>query len=162
MLKVGMRAPDFTLADKDGKEHRLSDYRGERVVIYFYPKDNTPGCTREACAYSAADAQLKRRGVKLFGISRDSAASHSRFAEKYSLPFTLLSDPDARVASAWGVYREKKLYGKTSLGIIRSTFIVDPDGNIEFINEKVKPDTDPETVLAYLDTLKENQNEQES
>ena len=151
MISVGMKAPDFCLADKDGKLHSLSDFKGERIVLYFYPKDNTPGCTRQACAFAAAFNKFGELGAKVIGISRDSVASHAKFAEKYSLPFLLLSDPEMQAINAYGVFREKKMYGKLTMGVVRSTFIIDSDGNVEKIMDKVKPDTNPEEVIAYLE-----------
>ena len=150
MLNIGDYAPDFTLYDKDGKEVKLSDFRGQRVVVYFYPKDNTPGCTRQACAFAAAYGDFQRMGVTVIGISRDGIVSHLKFAEKYGLPFVLLSDPELKAITAYGVWQEKKLYGKTSFGVVRTTFIVDGDGRIEKIMPKVKPDTNAEEILAYL------------
>ena len=150
MLNIGDCAPDFTLSDKDGREVKLSDFRGQRVVVYFYPKDNTPGCTRQACAFAAAYGDFQRMGVTVIGISRDGIASHLKFAEKYSLPFILLSDPELKAITAYGVWQEKKLYGKTSFGVVRTTFIVDKDGRVEKIMPKVKPDTNAEEILAYL------------
>ena len=150
MLEVGSLAPDFTLFDKDGNSVSLSDFRGQRVVLYFYPKDNTPGCTRQACAFAGAYAGFLEKGVKVIGVSRDSVASHAKFAEKYSLPFTLLSDPELVAIKAYGVWQEKKLYGKVSFGVVRTTFIIDSDGKIERVMEKVKPDTNAAEVLEAL------------
>ena len=150
MLNIGDYAPDFTLYDKDGKEVKLSDFRGQRVVVYFYPKDNTPGCTRQACAFAAAYGDFQRMGVTVIGISRDGIVSHLKFAEKYSLPFVLLSDPELKAITAYGVWQEKKLYGKTSFGVVRTTFIVDGDGRIEKIMPKVKPDTNAAEILAEI------------
>ena len=150
MLNKGDLAPNFTLCDKDGREHSLSDFRGKRVVLYFYPRDNTPGCTRQACAFAAAYEGFRELGVEVIGISRDGIDSHRRFAEKYNLPFILLSDPDMVAIKAYGVLGEKKLYGKTSLGVIRTTFIIDAEGRIERVMEKVKPDTNAAEILAEL------------
>ena len=150
MLEAGMAAPSFTLPDKDGNMVSLEDFRGKRLVVYFYPKDNTPGCTRQACAFGAAWDEFQKLGVPVIGISRDSAASHSKFAEKYSLPFILLSDPERQAIEAFGVWQEKKLYGKVSMGIVRSTFIIGPDGVIEKAMPKVKPDTNAQEVLDFL------------
>ena len=150
MLKVGSLAPDFTLFDKDGNSVSLSDFRGQRVVLYFYPKDNTPGCTRQACAFAGAYAGFLEKGVKVIGVSRDSVASHAKFAEKYSLPFTLLSDPELMAIKAYGVWQEKKLYGKVSFGVVRTTFIIDSDGKIERVMEKVKPDTNAAEILEAI------------
>ncbi|MBR6558967.1 MAG: thioredoxin-dependent thiol peroxidase [Clostridia bacterium] len=150
MLKEGMKAPDFTLFDKDGKEVSLSDFLGKKVVLYFYPKDNTPGCTRQACAFAGAYTAFKDKNIEVIGISRDSIASHVKFAEKHSLPFVLLSDPEVKAAEAYGVWQEKKLYGKVSMGIVRTTFIIDESGNIEKVMPKVKPDTNAAEILEYL------------
>lgn len=150
MLKIGEKAPGFTLKDKDGKEVSLSDFAGKRVVLYFYPKDNTPGCTRQACAFAGLYGEFQKKGVEVIGISRDSAASHSKFADKYDLPFLLLSDPELTAIQAYGVWQEKKLYGKTTMGVVRTTFLIDGQGNIEKIMPKVKPDTNAAEILAQL------------
>lgn len=150
MLETGMKAPDFTLTDKDGKAVSLSDFLGRKVVVYFYPKDSTPGCTRQACAFAAAYAQFKAIKVEVIGISKDSAASHQKFAQKYELPFLLLSDPDLQAIQAYGVWQEKKLYGKVSMGVVRSAFVIDEQGRIEKALYKVKPDTNAAEILAYL------------
>ena len=150
MLEIGMKAPSFTLKDKDNNEISLSDYLGKKIVLYFYPKDNTPGCTRQACAFAASYEGFKSRNVVVIGISRDSVDSHLRFARKYDLPFILLSDPDLQAIQTYGVWKEKKLYGKVSMGVVRTTFIIDQQGNIEKIMPKVKPDTNAAEILAYL------------
>ena len=150
MLEKGMTAPDFTLFDKDGKSVSLSEFRGKRVVLYFYPKDNTPGCTRQACAFASSYSEFEKRGIVVIGISKDSSASHQKFADKYSLPFILLSDPDLVAIKAYGVWQEKKLYGKVSMGVVRTTFVIDANGNIERIMNKVKPDTNAAEILAAL------------
>ena len=150
MLEVGMRAPDFTLLDKDGASVSLSDFFGKKVVLYFYPKDNTPGCTRQACAFAGAYGEFERRGVAVIGISRDSVASHVKFAEKYQLPFVLLSDPELSAIQAYGVWQEKKLYGKVSMGVVRTTFVIDEEGIIQRVMPKVKPDTNAAEILAEL------------
>ena len=150
MLTVGTKAPDFTLNDQNGAEVRLSDFLGKKVVLYFYPKDNTPGCTRQACAFAAAYEGFKSRNVVVIGISKDSVASHLKFAQKYNLPFILLSDPELQAIQAYGVWQEKKLYGKVSMGVVRTTFIIDEQGNIEKIMPKVKPDTNAAEILRYL------------
>ena len=150
MLEKGMQAPNFTLKDQNGEEKSLSDFRGQRVVLYFYPKDNTPGCTRQACAFAAAYAGFKEKNVQVIGISRDSAASHAKFAEKHGLPFILLSDPELEVIKAYGVWCEKKLYGKLGFGVVRTTFIIDGDGVIERVMEKVKPDTNAAEILELI------------
>ena len=140
MLEVGMKAPDFTLEDKDGNEVSLSDFYGRRVAVYFYPKDNTSGCTRQACAFRDVYAELREAGCEVIGISRDSINSHAGFARKHSLPFVLLSDPDRSVAEAYGVMQEKKLYGKTAIGVVRSVFLVDADGTLLSVKYKADPD----------------------
>ncbi len=150
MLEVGSKAPDFLLEDGEGVMHSPAEFLGRRVVLYFYPKDNTPGCTRQACAFAGAYSEFERLGVQVIGISRDSAASHRRFAEKYSLPFLILSDPERQAIEAYGVWQEKKNYGKVSFGVVRTTFIIDPEGNIERIMPKVKPDTNAAEILEYL------------
>ena len=151
MLEIGMKAPEFTLHDKDGNAVSLSDFIGKKVVLYFYPKDNTPGCTRQACAFAAAYEGFKSRDVVVIGISKDSVASHLKFAQKYNLPFILLSDPELQAIQAYGVWQEKKLYGKVSMGVVRTTFIIDEQGNIERVMPKVKPDTNAADILVYLD-----------
>ena len=150
MLEIGMKAPNFTLKDKNGNDVSLSDFLGKRVVLYFYPKDNTPGCTRQACAFAGAYKQFEAKGVEVIGISKDSIASHVKFAEKYDLPFVLLSDPDRIAIEAYGVWQEKKMCGKVSMGVVRTTFIIDEDGNIEKVMPKVKPDTNAADILAEL------------
>lgn len=150
MLTEGMKAPDFTLQNKDGKEVSLADFRGKKVVLYFYPKDNTPGCTRQACAFATAYDEFKEKNVEVIGISRDSVASHVKFAEKYNLPFTLLSDPELSAIQAYGVWQEKKMYGKVTMGVVRTTFIIDENGNIARIMPKVKPDTNAREILDGL------------
>ena len=150
MLEIGMKAPEFTLLDKDGKTVGLSDFLGKKVVLYFYPKDNTPGCTRQACAFAAAYEGFKEKDVAVIGISKDSVASHQKFAQKYDLPFILLSDPELKAIQVYGVWQEKKLYGKVSYGVVRTTFIIDEQGNIEKIMPKVKPDTNAAEILSYL------------
>ena len=150
MLEIGMKAPEFTLNDKDGNAVSLSDFLGKKVVLYFYPRDNTPGCTRQACAFAAAYEGFKSKDVAVIGVSKDSVASHQKFAQKYDLPFILLSDPELQAIQAYGVWQEKKLYGKVSMGVVRTTFIIDEQGNIEKIMPKVKPDTNAAEILNYL------------
>ena len=150
MLEKGMKAPDFTLSDKDGNAVSLSGFAGQKVVLYFYPRDNTPGCTRQACAFAGAYDAFREKQVTVIGISRDSVASHVKFAEKYALPFLLLSDPERQAIEAYGVWQEKKNYGKVSMGVVRSTFIIDEKGVIEKVMPKVKPDTNAADILAYL------------
>ena len=150
MLEAGMQAPAFMLADKDGRMVSLSDFLGKKVVLYFYPKDNTPGCTRQACAFAAAYGEFEKKNAVVIGISKDSVTSHEKFAEKYNLPFILLSDPELQAIQAYGVWQEKKLYGKTSMGVVRTTFLIDEKGIIVKVMPKVKPDTNAADVLALL------------
>ena len=150
MLEIKTPAPDFALSDKDGNTVRHSDFRGKKVILYFYPKDNTPGCTRQACAFGGAYEEFKELGAVVIGISKDSAESHRKFAEKYDLPFILLSDPEHKVIEDYGVWQEKKLYGKVSMGVVRSTYIIDEEGLIEKVMPKVKPDTNAAEILEYL------------
>lgn len=151
MLEKGTQAPDFILQDKEGRDVKLSDFLGHRIVLYFYPKDNTPGCTRQACAFAQNFDAFQRRDVVVIGISKDSVASHQKFAEKYELPFLLLSDPELKAIQAYDVWKEKKLYGKVSIGVVRTTYVIDADGTIEMVMPKVKPDTNAAEILAYLD-----------
>ena len=153
MLEIGMKAPDFTLNAADGNPVSLSDFLGKKVVLYFYPRDNTPGCTRQACAFAAAYEGFKAKDVAVIGISKDSVASHQKFAQKYDLPFILLSDPELQAIQAYGVWQEKKLYGKVSMGVVRTTFLIDEQGSLEKIMPKVKPDTNPAEILAYLNEV---------
>ena len=150
MLEIGMKAPEFALSDKDGNTVTLSDFIGKKVVLYFYPKDNTPGCTRQACAFAAAYEGFKAKDVVVIGISKDSVASHLKFAQKHDLPFILLSDPELQAIQAYGVWQEKKLYGKVSMGVVRSTFVIDEKGCIEKVFPKAKPDTNAAEILSYL------------
>ena len=150
MLDVGTKAPNFTLKNQNGDTVALSDFLGKKVVLYFYPKDNTPGCTRQACAFAGTYAEFEKMGVVVIGISKDSETSHQKFAEKHGLPFLLLSDPDRVAIEAYGVWQEKKLYGKISMGVVRSTYIIDEQGRIERVMPKVKPDTNASEILAYL------------
>ena len=150
MLEVGAKAPDFTLPDKSGAPVRLSDFRGKKVVLYFYPKDNTPGCTRQACAFARNYGDFAGKNTVVIGVSKDSVASHLKFAEKYELPFVLLSDPEHRVIEAYGAWQEKKLYGKVSMGTVRCTYLIDEQGMIEKVMPKVKPDANAAEILAYL------------
>ena len=150
MLEIGTKAPGFTLPDKDGNLVSLSDFAGRKVVLYFYPRDNTPGCTRQACAFAGAYEEFKKINAVVIGISKDSVASHQKFAEKYSLPFILLSDPELTAIKAYGVWQEKKFYGKVSMGVVRSTFVIDENGMSEKVMPKVKPDTNAAEILAYL------------
>lgn len=150
MLEIGSKAPEFTLKDKEGKEVSLSDFLGKKVVVYFYPKDNTPGCTRQACAFSGLYKEFKNKNVEVIGISKDSVSSHQKFAEKHNLDFVLLSDLELDAIKAYGVWQEKKLYGKVSMGVVRTTFIIDEEGNIEKVMPKVKPDINASEILAEL------------
>ena len=150
MLEKGMKAPDFTLCDKEGNKVSLSDFLGKKVVLYFYPKDNTPGCTRQACAFASAYNDFHNVNVQVIGISKDSTSSHKKFAEKYDLPFILLSDPNLSAIKAYDVWQEKKLYGKVSYGVVRTTYIIDEEGNIEKVMPKVKPDTNATEILDAL------------
>ena len=150
MLEIGTQAPEFTLPDQNGEAHSLADYRGQKVILYFYPKDNTAGCTKQACAFGELYPQFREKGAVVLGVSKDSVASHKRFEEKYGLPFTLLSDVDKEVIQAYDVWKEKKNYGKVSMGVVRTTFIIDENGMIEKVMPKVKPDTNAAEVLEYL------------
>ena len=150
MLGAGMKAPQFTLRDKNNNIVSLSDFAGKKVVLYFYPKDNTPGCTRQACAFAGLYKEFQNKGVEVIGISKDSVESHVKFAEKYGLNFVLLSDPELEAIKAYGVWQEKKMCGKTCLGVVRTTFIIDEHGIIEKVMPKVKPDTNASEILAEL------------
>ena len=150
MLNVGEKAPLFTLPDQNGNPVSLSDFAGKKVVLYFYPKDNTPGCTRQACAFAGAYEAFKELDVAVIGVSKDSVASHVKFAEKHSLPFILLSDPERLAIEPYGVWQEKKMCGKVGMGVVRTTFIIDEEGNIEKVMPKVKPDTNAAEILTYL------------
>ena len=150
MLENGTKAPDFTLKDKEGKNVSLSDFKGKKIVLYFYPKDNTPGCTRQACAFAGLYSKFKEKNVEVIGISKDSTTSHQKFAEKHNLNFILLSDPDLIAIKAYDVWQEKKLYGKVSMGIVRTTYIIDENGYIEKVMPKVKPDTNASEILSEL------------
>lgn len=150
MLETAVKAPAFTLEDAEGNKVSLADFIGKKVVLYFYPKDNTAGCTRQACAFAAAYDQFKAKNAVVIGISKDSAASHAKFRQKFSLPFVLLADPELQAIQAYGVWQEKKLYGKTSMGVVRTTFIIDEEGFIRHIMPKVKPDTNAAEVLALI------------
>ncbi len=150
MLEVGTKAPEFTLPDQDGKMHQLKDYRGQKVILYFYPKDNTPGCTKQACGFRDLYPDIREKGAVVLGISKDSVASHKKFQEKYQLPFTLLSDENRDVIEAYDVWKEKKMYGKSFLGIVRTTYLIDEDGIIVKASGKVKPGEDPANALAEL------------
>ena len=150
MLQVGTKAPEFTLPDKDGNLVSLKDFQGKKVVLYFYPKDNTSGCTKQACAFGAQYAAFQAKDVAVIGVSKDSVASHGKFAAKYELPFTLLSDPELTAIQAYDVWHEKKMCGKVSMGVVRTTYVIDENGVIEWAKEKVKPDVNAGEVLDYL------------
>ena len=150
MLTAGIKAPDFSLSDQHGNTVSLADYAGKKIVLYFYPRDNTPGCSRQACAFAGAYEDFKTMNVAVIGVSKDSVESHVKFAEKYSLPFTLLSDPELQAIQAYDVWQEKKNYGKVSMGVVRSTYIIDENGVIEKVMPKVKPDTNAAEILEYL------------
>ena len=150
MLEDGTKAPAFTLPDKNGTPVSLSDFRGRKVVLYFYPRDNTPGCTRQACAFAQSYGEFSKKNTVVIGISKDSAASHLKFAEKYQLPFVLLSDPEHTVIGAYGAWQEKKLYGKVSMGTVRCTYLLDEEGVIRKVMPKAKPDTNAAEILAAL------------
>jgi peroxiredoxin Q/BCP len=152
-LKVGDKAPAFSLKNTEGKTVKLSDYIGKKVVLYFYPKDDTPGCTKEACGFRDDFAQLRKRGVEVIGVSGDDQNSHQKFTEKYSLPFTLLSDPDHEMMSKYGAWGEKNMYGKKSMGVLRITYIIDEEGKIAHLFKKVKTDTHSQDVLKVIDAL---------
>ena len=150
MLEVGTKAPDFTLPDQNGNMHSLSDYRGKKVILYFYPKDNTPGCTKQACGFAERYPQFIEKGAVVLGISKDSVASHKKFEEKYGLPFTLLSDPELVAIQAYDVWQEKKNYGKTYMGVVRTTYLIDEEGKIAKAFDKVKAADNPEQMLGEL------------
>ena len=154
MLEIGTKAPAFTLPDKDGNMVSLTDFVGKKVVLYFYPKDNTPGCTKQACAFAGAYEGFRSKDIAVIGISKDSTASHQRFAEKYNLPFILLSDPDRQAIEGFDVWKEKKLYGKVSMGVVRTTYVIDEEGTIIWAKEKVKPDTNAAEILSWLEESK--------
>ena len=151
MLETGIKAPEFSLPDKEGKMTSLNDFKGKKVVIYFYSRDNTPGCTRQACAYAKAFSEFEKRNTVVIGISKDSSASHQKFAAKHELPFILLSDTELSAIKAYDVWQEKKMYGKVSMGVARSTYVVDENGVIEKVFKRAKPDTNADDVLKYLD-----------
>lgn len=150
MIKEGMKAPEFTLPDKDGNQVSLADFLGKKVVVYFYPRDNTSGCTKQACAFAGAYKEFEELGAVVIGISKDSVKSHQNFASKYELPFILLSDLELKAIQAYDVWQEKKMYGKMSMGVVRSSFIIDEKGMVEKVMEKVKPDTNAAEILGYL------------
>ena len=150
MLEVGTKAPDFTLPDQNGALHSLSEYRGKKVILYFYPKDNTPGCTKQACGFAERYPQFIEKGAVVLGVSKDSVASHKKFEEKYGLPFTILSDPELVAIQAYDVWQEKKNYGKTYMGVVRTTYLIDEEGKIAKAFDKVKAADNPEQMLGEL------------
>jgi peroxiredoxin Q/BCP len=151
MLEAGVKAPNFTLEDANGNKVSLSDFKGKRVVLYFYPKDNTPGCTRQACAFKNAYDGFKAEDIAVIGISKDSVKSHVNFAEKYELPFIILSDEELTAIKAYDVWQEKKNYGKTYMGVERTTYIIDKDGIIEKVYKRAKPDSNAAEILEYIE-----------
>lgn len=151
MLAIGTKAPEFTLPDQNGEMRSLSDYKGQKVILYFYPKDMTSGCTKQACAFSELYPQFREKGAVVLGVSKDSVASHKRFEEKYGLPFVLLSDTERTVIEAYDVWKEKKLYGKVSYGVVRTTYLIDEDGVIERAFDKVKAADNPAQMLGILE-----------
>ena len=153
MIEIGTKAPDFKLPDQNGQMHSLSQYAGQKVILYFYPKDNTAGCTKQACGFSERYPQFREKGAVIIGISKDSVASHKKFEEKYGLPFTLLSDTGLEVIKAYDVWKEKKNYGKVSMGIVRTTYLIDENGIIIRANDKVKAADDPEKMLGEIQVL---------
>ena len=150
MLEMGTKAPDFTLPDQNGDLHSLSEYKGKKIILYFYPKDNTPGCTKQACGFAERYPQFIEKGAVVLGISKDSVASHKKFEEKYGLPFTILSDPELKVIQAYDVWQEKKNYGKTYMGVVRTTYLIDEEGKIAKAFDKVKAADNPEQMLGEL------------
>ena len=150
MLEVGIKAPDFELPDQNGEMHKLSDYLGKKVILYFYPKDNTPGCTKQACGFSELFPQFSEKGAVILGISKDSIASHKKFEEKHGLTFTLLSDTERKVIELYDVWKEKKNYGKVSMGVVRTTYLIDENGFIIKANDKVKASDDPKNMLKEI------------
>lgn len=150
MLEKGTKAPEFSLPDENGEIKNLSDYKGKKLILYFYPRDNTPGCTKQACGFADLYPQFSEKDVEIIGISKDSVASHKKFKEKYSLPFTILSDTELQTIQAYDVWKEKKLYGKTSMGIVRTTYLIDENGVIIKAMDKVKAAENPEEMLGLL------------
>lgn len=150
MLETGTKAPEFTLPDQNGEMHSLSDYLDQKVILYFYPRDNTPGCTKQACSFGELMPQFKEKGAVIIGISKDSVASHKKFEEKYGLPFTLLSDTEKLVIQAYDVWKEKKNYGKVSMGVVRTTYLIDEKGMIVKAFGNVKAAENPTQMLGEL------------
>lgn len=153
MLEVGTKAPEFSLPDQNGDMHTLSEYAGKKVILYFYPRDNTPGCTKQACGFSELYPQIKEKGAVVLGVSKDSVASHKKFEEKYNLGFTLLSDTELSAIQAYDVWKEKKNYGKVSMGVVRTTYLIDENGIIIKAIEKVKAADNPAQMLDELSSL---------
>lgn len=153
MLDIHSPAPAFALPDQAGNIVKSADFKGQKVVLYFYPKDNTPGCTKEACAFASAYNGFKEQNVTVIGISKDSVKSHQKFADKFQLPFLILADPDLEAIQAYDVWKEKKLYGRTYMGILRSTYLIDEDGIIQHVYEKVDPTTHAQTILEDLKNI---------
>ena len=151
MLAIGTKAPEFTLPDQNGEMRSLSDYKGQKIILYFYPKDMTSGCTKQACAFSELYPQFREKGAVVLGVSKDSVASHKRFEEKYGLPFVLLSDTERTVIEAYDVWKEKKLYGKVSYGVVRTTYLIDENGVIEKAFDNVKAADNPAQMLGALE-----------
>lgn len=151
MLETGIKAPDFTLQDKDGNSVSLSDFKGKKVVLYFYPRDNTPGCTRQALGFSELYDRFKAVGAEVIGVSKDSVASHAKFAQKHDLPFVLLSDTQLEAIQAYDVWQEKKLYGKVSMGVVRTAYVIDENGIVIKAMPKVKPDSNASEILEFLE-----------
>ncbi|MDO5425705.1 MAG: thioredoxin-dependent thiol peroxidase [Eubacteriales bacterium] len=151
MLETGIKAPDFELPDQNGIIHRLEDYRGKKVILYFYPKDSTPGCTKQACGFGELYPQFLEKGAVVLGVSKDSVKSHKKFEEKYGLPFTLLSDTELAAIQAYDVWQEKKMYGKVSMGVVRTTYLIDEEGRIVKAYGKVKAAENPQQMLEELD-----------
>lgn len=150
MLEIGTKAPSFTLPDQDGVLHSLEEYKGKKVILYFYPKDNTAGCTKQACGFSERYPQFQEKGAVVLGVSKDSVTSHKKFQEKYGLAFTILSDSERRAIEAYDVWKEKKNYGKVSMGVVRTTYLIDEDGVIIRANDKVKAAEDAEKMLGEV------------
>ena len=153
MLQTGTKAPSFSLPDQNGKSHTLEDYRGKKVILYFYPKDNTPGCTKQACNFGQLYPQFQEKGAVVLGVSKDSVASHKKFEEKYGLPFTLLSDPELSCIQAYDVWQEKKNYGKVSMGVVRTTYLIDEEGMIVKAFGNVKAEQNPAQMLGELEEV---------
>ena len=157
MLELGKRAPDFELPDQNGVMHRLSDYRGQKVILYFYPRDNTPGCSKQACNFGELYPQFQEKGAVVLGVSKDTVKSHKRFEEKFGLPFPLLSDTEKTVIQAYDVWKEKKMYGKVSMGVVRSTYLIDEEGIIIRAFGKVKAADNPGQMLEELIQMQESE-----